>query len=277
MRIYISADMEGTAGVCSWAQVDPSNAHEYPLYRRYMTREVAAAIAGARAAGAAEFLVNDSHWDMRNLLWDELPDDVRMISGARKPFSMTHGAQERYDAAFFTGYHAQIGAADAVLSHTYSDATFYEVRVNGTPCSEALLNAAMLGLYGTPVVLVTGDRTTVETVRAELPWITGVVVKEAIGYYGANTLTPAAAAEAIREGARAALADLAKARAFTFTPPIELTIETVKTEQADFMELLPRIERIGARAVRFRSDDYIAAFRAFLAAMRIGGAANLPA
>jgi D-amino peptidase len=277
LRIYISADMEGTAGVCSWAQVDPSNAHEYPIYRRYMTREVAAAVEGARDAGGRDFLINDSHWDMRNLLWDELPDDVRMISGARKPLSMAHGAQERFDAAFFTGYHAQIGSADAVLSHTYSDATLYDVRVNGTPCSEALLNAAILGLYQTPVVLVTGDRTTVETVRAELPWVHGVIVKDAIGYYGANTMTPLAACAAIRAGASEALRSLPDARPFTFAPPIELVIETVKTEQADFMALLPRIERIGARAVRFRDEDYLTVFRAFLAAMRIGGAANLPA
>jgi len=277
MRVYVSADMEGTAGVCSWAQVDPSNVHEYPVYRRYMTREVAAAIDGARAAGANEFLVNDSHWDMRNLLWDELPEDVRMIAGARKPLSMAHGAQERYDAAFFTGYHAQIGSADAVLSHTYSDATLYDVRVNGTPCSEALLNAAILGVYGTPVVLVTGDRTTVETVRAELPWVTGVIVKDAIGYYGTDTMTPQAACAAIADGAREALRSLPSARPFTFAAPVELVIETLRTEQADYMELLPRVERIGARAVRFRDNDYLTVFRAFLAAMRIGGAANLPA
>jgi D-amino peptidase len=277
VRVYVSADMEGTAGVCSWAQVDPSNTREYPIYRRHMTREVAAAIEGARESGGTAFLVNDSHWDMRNLLWDELPEDVRMIGGARKPLSMAHGAQERYDAALFTGYHAQIGSADAVLSHTYSDATLYEVRVNGTPCSEALLNAAILGLYDTPVVLVTGDRTTVETVRAELPWVTGVVVKDAIGYYGTNTMTPGAACAAIREGAREALRSLSSAKPFRFEPPVELVIETVKTEQADFMELLPRVERIGARAVRFRDSDYLVVFRAFLAAMRIGGAANLPA
>ncbi len=277
MRIYVSADMEGTAGVCSWAQVDPSNAFEYPVYRRYMTREVRAAVEGARAAGGTEFLVNDSHWDMRNLLWDELPDDVRVISGARKPLSMAQGAQQRFDAAFFTGYHAMIGQQNAVLSHTYSDATLYAVRVNGMPCTEALLNAAILGLYGTPVVLVTGDRTTVETARASLPWITGVVVKDAIGYYSTNTLTPVAACGAIRDGAREALASLPHAKPFTFEPPIELVIETVKTEQADFMELLPRVERIGGRAVRFCDDDYPTVFRAFLAAMRIGGAANAPA
>ena len=277
MRVYVSADMEGTAAVCTWAQVDPSNTHEYPIYRRYMTREVAAAIDGARSAGGSEFLVNDSHWEMRNLLWDELPEDVRVISGTRKPLSMSEGAEQRFDAAFFTGYHARIGEANAVLSHTYSNDSLYDVRVNGTPCSEALLNAAMLGTYGTPVVLVTGDRTVVDHVTAAMPWVVGIAVKDAIGYYATNSLTPQAACEAIRAGAREALAALPRAKPFTFTPPIELVIETVKTEQADFVALLPGIERIGGRALRFRHDSYEVAFRMTLAAMRIGNAANLPA
>ena len=278
MRLYVSADMEGTAGVCSWAQVDPSNQYEYPIYRRYMSREVRAAIDGARAAvPSCEVLVNDSHWDMRNLLWDELPDDVRVISGARKPLSMTQGASERYDAAFFTGYHGAIGTTGAVLAHTYNDASIYDVRVNGTPCSEALLNAAVLGLYGTPVVLVTGDRTTVELTLRALPWAVGVAVKDAIGYYAANSLAPQAACRAIADGAREAIARVPSARPFTFEPPIELVIETNTVAQADFIELLPRFERIGGRAVRFVCGDYLTAFAAFLVAMRLGGAANLPA
>lgn len=277
MKLYISADMEGTAAVCSWAQVDPGNLHEYPLYRRYMSREVAAAIAGARAHAACDVLVNDSHWDMRNLLWDELPEDTRVISGSRKPLSMAQGAEQRFDAAFFTGYHGMIGAADSVLAHTYSNETIYEVSVNGRPCSEAMLNAALLGMYGTPVVLITGDRTVVETTRAELPWVTGVAVKESIGYYAANSLTPDAACEAIRDGAREALQRLGEAKPFTFEPPIELRIDTVGVEHADFIELLPRFERIGGRSVRFVTNDYRAAFTAFLVAMRLAAAANLPA
>ncbi|HET9030228.1 MAG TPA: M55 family metallopeptidase [Candidatus Aquilonibacter sp.] len=277
MNLYVSADMEGTAGVCSWAQVDPSNVHEYPVYRRYMSREVAAAIAGARDASPCEVLVNDSHWNMHNVLWDELPDDVRMISGARKPLSMAEGAQQRYDAAFFTGYHGMIGTPDAVLAHTYSNETIYRVFVNGRACSEALLNAALLGIEGTPVVLVTGDRATVEQTLEDLPWATGVAVKEAIGYYAANSMTPAAACEAIRSGARTAIANLERAKPFTFEPPIELIIETAGVEHADFIELLPRFERTGGRSVRFVSNDYIAAFQAFLVAMRLASAANLPA
>ena len=69
MNVYISADMEGTAAVASWTQVDPSNGSEYPYYRRLMSLEVRAAIDGAREAGATGVLVNDSHGPMRNVLW----------------------------------------------------------------------------------------------------------------------------------------------------------------------------------------------------------------
>ena len=143
MKLYISADMEGTAGVCSWKQCDPSDTHEYPVYRRYMSQEVRAAIDGAREAGAEMVTVNDSHWDMRNLLFDELPgdDDLRVISGARKPLSMGQGLDAGFDAAFFTGYHAAAGEA-ATLAHTYSS-DVYRVSVNGIACSEALLHAAL--------------------------------------------------------------------------------------------------------------------------------------
>jgi D-amino peptidase len=241
-----------------------------------MTREVAAAIAGAREAQPCDVVVNDSHWDMRNLMWDELPEDVRVISG-RKPLSMAQGADQRFDAAFFTGYHSAIGAANSVLAHTYSGEVIYNVYVNGKACTEALLNAALLGVYGTPVALITGDRALIEATRADLPWAIGVIVKESIGYYAANSMTPLAASDTIRAGAREALANLANVKPFTFKPPIELVIETAGVEHADFIELLPRFERTGGRSVRFVSDTYPEAFNAFIVAMRLGGAANLPA
>jgi D-amino peptidase len=277
VKLYVSADMEGIAGVCAWSQVDPSNTHEYPVYRRYMSREVRAAIEGAREAGATDVVVNDSHWNMSNLQWDELPENVRVISGTRKPLSMAQGAQERFDGAFFTGYHGKIGDRNAVLSHTYSNETFYDVSVNGERCSEALLTAAMLGTYGTPLLMITGDRTIVEETTAKLPWVVGVAVKDAIGYFAANTMTPQAACTAIREGAREAIAQRDRAKPFTFAEPIELAIETVTTEQADLMELLPGFERKAGRTVRYAAPGYHEAFRAFLAALRIGTAANAPA
>ena len=277
MRLYISCDMEGTAGVCSWLQCDPSNTHEYPIYRRYMSQEVRAAIDGARKGGAAEIVVNDSHWDMRNVLWDELPADVRLISGGRKPLSMTQGLGHGFGGAMFTGYHAKAGDRNGVLGHTYTSETIYNVRVNGVECSEALLNAAMAGHYGIPLLLVSGDRVVVEHVKAYMPWVTGVIVKEGIGHYAADSMTPQAACAAIRDAATQAVKDAPKAKPFTFEPPLTLEMDTTRAEQADFIELMPGYERTGGRTVRFQAREYPDLFRAFTAAFRLGGAANVRA
>jgi D-amino peptidase len=272
--IYISCDMEGTAGVCSWKQCDPNDAHEYPIFRRYMTREVRAAIDGARSGGARSILVNDSHWSMRNLLLDQLPqdEDVRVVSGAPKPWSMMQGLDWAPDAVFFTGYHAKAGDC-ATLAHTFSD-SIYSVSVNGTPCSEALLNAALAGSHGVPVVLVTGDRTIVDETTRAMPWAVGVAVKDAVGFSAVNSLTPQAACEAIQAAAREAMDRIERSRPFVFDSPFELTIETASVEQADFIDLMPGFTRLGGRTVRFGSNHYPTLLQAFIAATRIAAAAN---
>ena len=84
-------------------------------------------------------------------------------------------------------------AGDARRSHIRISESIYAVTVNGTPCSEALLNAALAGSYGVPVVLITGDRTIVEETTRAMPWAVGVAVKDAIGYSAVNSLTPQAA------------------------------------------------------------------------------------
>lgn len=275
MKLYISCDMEGTAGVCAWQQCDPSDTSEYPTYRRYMTQEVRAAIEGAREAGVRDVLVNDSHWDMRNLHWDDLPHDdaLTVISGTRKPWSMGQGLGAGFGGAFFTGYHAKAGTA-ATLSHTFSPETLYDVRVNGTSCSEATLMAALAGSFGVPLLLITGDRQTVDDVVAAMPWCVGLAVKDAVGFSAVNSMTPGAARAAIHEAARDAIARADRARPFCFDPPFRLLIETVNVENADFMELLPGFARAGARSVSFDAPTYPALLRAFVAATRIGSAAN---
>jgi D-amino peptidase len=270
--------MEGTAAVCSWNQCDPSNAHEYPVYRRYMTQEVRAAIEGARDAGAGQITINDSHWSMHNLLFDELPDDdtLRVISGAPKPRSMGQGLDGSFQGVFLTGYHAKAGES-AALAHTMTGEVVYSVSINGTPCSEALVFAALAGSYSVPVVLITGDTTIVEEAARFLPWAVGVAVKESIGFSAVNSLTPRAAQDAIRAGARAAVERIPDAKPFTFDAPYDLVIETVFAEHADMMELMPEFSRIGTRAVRFGANDYRTVVRAFIVATRIGAAANVRA
>lgn len=278
MNIYLSCDMEGTAGVCSWEQVDARNYKpDYFIYRKYMTAEVCAAIAGAREAGATGICVNDSHGPMRNLLLDELPDDVRVVFGNRKPFSMVQQIDGAFGGAFFTGYHGAMGDANATLCHTYTPAVIYDVRMNGVRCSEATLNAALAGHFGVPVLLITGDRVTVESAKAQMPWITGAVVKESIGNYAVDSISPQAAQEAIRSGAAQAVKNAASAKPFRFDPPITMEIDLTRVEQADYVSLIPGFERSGPRQVRFTHEDYPTVFRAFVAAFRLGAVADQPA
>src|SRR5256885_6608984 len=120
-KVFISADMEGITGVVQPAQLGPEG-FEYGRAREWMTAEVNAAIAGIRAAGAAEIVVCDSHGNGQSVLIDRLPDDVRIVRGFPRPLEMMQGIDETFSAAVFIGYHASEWTADAVRGHTISSA-----------------------------------------------------------------------------------------------------------------------------------------------------------
>src|SRR3979490_505265 len=157
MRVYISVDMEGIAGVVHESQPHPATpappafAGDYGRFRRLMTAEANAAVEGALAAGATRVLVNDSHWFMRNLLAEELHQAAELMSGDPKPRSMMQGIDGGggFDAALFIGYHARAGTRNAILDHTYAD-RIHDVRLNGKPVGELGLNAALAGGHGVP-------------------------------------------------------------------------------------------------------------------------------
>jgi D-amino peptidase len=273
MRVYISADMEGVAGITAEEQTNPVGQPEYAASCKLMTGEVRAACEGAKDAGATEILVNDSHWDMRNIIHEDLPADVRLIRGTVKPLSMNQGLEAGADFAAFVGYHAPGGTKDAVLDHTYSGGTVYELRVNGEACSEARINAAVAGAYGVPVIFLSGDQNACADARSFLPWAKTVSVKDAIGRYAAASMAPAGARAAIREGVAVGIrgAKDRGAKPFAFTTPITLDVTFTYTSKADVASLLIGCERVSARTVRFTSDDFLTAFRAFRALVILGG------
>ena len=43
-KLFISADIEGTAGIVNWNETERSVPHDYDYFANQMTREVAAAI-----------------------------------------------------------------------------------------------------------------------------------------------------------------------------------------------------------------------------------------
>jgi D-amino peptidase len=272
MRVYISVDMEGVAGVAHEDQTDPiepRHAGEYNRFRRLMTNEANAAIAGALDAGATSVLVNDSHWLMRNLLAEELNPAAELLSGSPKHLSMVEGIETGFDAAMFIGYHARAGTRNATIDHTYTSRV-YDARINNQPVGELALNAAMAGVHRVPVALVSGDQSLAAEAKALLGGtVETVIVKHAVGRFAARSLAPAVACERIRAGTAAALRK--SHPPFTFSTPIRLEVDFALTQMADMAELVPGSARTAGRTVCYTADDYRQVFQAWRAMYNLAG------
>jgi len=272
MRVYISVDMEGVAGVAHEDQTDPTDprhAAEYARSCRLMTGEANAAIEGALAAGATAVCVSDSHWLMRNLIADELHEAAELISGSPRLYSMVEGIDGGFDVAMFIGYHARAGTRNAIIDHTYTDRV-YEVRVNGTPFGEVGLNAALAGAFGVPVSLVSGDRALATEVRELLgEQVETVVVKEPLGRYAARSVAPAIARRRIHDGAKRALSH--HHAPFTVTLPVTVSVDFARSHMAEMAALVPGSRRTAGRTVEYSHDDYREAFKAWRAMYNLAG------
>jgi D-amino peptidase len=266
MKIFISADMEGTTGVTDWDQVMPDRP-DYARFRRLMTEEVNAAILGALEGGAKEIVVSDAHHTMRNILIEELHPQAQLVSGSPKPHSMMQGIDASFDAVFFTGYHAAAGTQDGVLDHTFSSAAIRQVKLGTLIVGEAGLNAALAGHYKVPVALVTGDSTAVQQVKKIVPHVEAVAVKEPIGRTAALSYQPVEARRRIKEGAARALKRVKDLKPLTLPRPVSLEVELMYTVMADRCMLIPGVTREGPRSVAYKAKDAEQAFSVFMACL----------
>lgn len=272
--IYISADMEGCATLVHWDEVRPGDSAAYARARALLVAEVNAAIEGAIAAGATSVIVNDAHSAMRNLVTSGLDSRARLVSGRGKPLYMLEGIQQQERAvAFFIGYHGAIGDRDAVMGHTYSPRVIFECRLAGQVVGELTINAALAGHFGVPVGLVSGDHTTLEEAKRNIPWAVCVETKRSLSYYAADCLSPRAVQEALRAEAARTVAHMNTAKLFTLAPPIRLEIDTMTTAQADAIAAVPGMTRPAARAVAFSGHDMLEVYRALTTLIALGNAA----
>jgi D-amino peptidase len=260
LKVYVSADMEGVAGVVSSDQLGPTS-FEYERFRTFMTNEVLAAIEGARAAGATEFVVSDSHGNAENLLIDKFPKDVQIVRGFPRPLAMMEGIDGGFGAVLFVGYHASTTNPAGVRAHTMSSANLADVRIQGVSVPEAGFNAAIAGHFGVPVAMITGDDVIVKEAQALLGPIEGVAVKQALGFHSAKTLTPEASCEAIREGARRAVGRLREFKPYRVATPVAVEVRFKNYRPAELLAYLPVVERLDAHAVRYRAKDMLDASR----------------
>jgi D-amino peptidase len=263
MRVFISTDIEGTAGIVDWQQVRGPGT-EYELGRRLLTDEVNAAIDGALLAGAVHVLINDSHSTMQNIRPGDLHHGASYLSGRHKPMYMMEGLDRTFDAVFMVAYHGAISAERAVLSHTYNPAAVWEVRLNGTAVGESALNALVALHHRVPVVLITGDQATADEARPFLPEVEAVIVKRSITRFAAESLHPERACELIRAGAAAALARVKSVPLPAIELPATIEITFLTADMAEMSTWIRGVERTGPRVVSVTDDDSLRLYRTFV-------------
>ena len=265
MKVFISTDFEGVAGIVDWDQIMVGSS-DYEMGRRLLLGELNAAIDGALTAGATEVVVNDSHSSMRNLPPDMLNGGASLITGKHKPMYMMEGLDASFDAIFFLGYHGSIGASQSVLSHTYNPRAIWEARINGEIVGESALNALVAAHYGVPIALVTGDQVTAAEARRLNPAPVCVEVKRSISRYASESLHPGVACGLIHEGARLALGEDKPPTAPVFATPIQIEITFLTADMAEMSAWLHGVRLVEdrSRTVVLEGNDPLALFRTFV-------------
>ena len=241
MRLYLSADIEGTCGIADWAETERATMDDYRPFAAQMTAEVAAACEGAVAAGAEDILVKDAHDSARNLDAARLPRQARVL---------------------FTGYHAWGCCGGNPLSHTMTTACD-QVTLNGVPASEFLINAYTALYFGVPVAFLSGDRELCAFAQDWLPGLVAVPVNEGRGG-GVLSMHPQAAVEAIRAGAEEAVRRLRAGGAGMSVPLPRRFAATVRYKEhkdAYRRSFYPGARLEDSKTISFDAEDWYEVLR----------------
>jgi D-amino peptidase len=293
MKVFISFDMEGVAGIVDLSQCRGPG-QPYEEGRRLLLGEVNAAIDGALAGGATEIVCNDSHGTMNNLDPAALRGQASYVSGRHKPLYMMQGLDATADVVFMVGYHGSISGESSVLSHTYNPSVVSHVQLNGARVGESGINALVALACQTPVGLITGDQQTISEADPFLPDAERVTVKESFTRFGAWSLHPEVACGLIADGARRAVERVAAGpsdvweiaaapaagvpaapaagglapsvlRPPAIALPATLEVHLQTADMAEVASWVRGVERTGVRAVSIRGEDPLAMFRSFVA------------
>lgn len=267
MKIWISFDMEGVAGIVDWEQCRPSGGTRYAVGCALMLDEVNAAIEGAIAGGATEVVLNDSHGGMANLDPRLIAGHAGYIAGRHKPLYMTEGLDESVDAAFLVGYHGSISGRPSTLSHTYNPEVFAAARINGVEVGESGINALVAEHFDVPIAFVSGDSVTWAETEVFAPGAVSVITKESITRFSALNLHPAESCRRIRAGAEEAVRRVAAGRVGTpgIIRPACLELDVQTGDMAEVATWVRGTERVGERTVRIEGEDLLDVFRSFVA------------
>ena len=263
MKILISVDIEGISGVVNPIETDTNvNNPAYQKARKWCTDDVNAAIRGAIEGGADTIVVNDSHGSSKlNIIYEELHPIASLVRGGPNillPYDFMTGLDSSFDAVFLIGWHDKIGGP-GILSHSYTSKNFNHIKVNGKSFGEVEFAMRLTGIFGVPIVLITGDDIICSNTRKELGKIEIAPVKRMISRFAAECLSYEEAHNLIETAAKRAVERTSRGEFSPFVfgeSEFKLEIETHDTAVAQGIARIPGIEYDGCRTVSFRAQDF---------------------
>lgn len=256
MKIFISADLEGTTGVSNWPETDKGSACYLPIAKQ-MSREVGAVARGLLKGGAEEILIKDAHDSAANIDFAYLPEEVLLLKEwIGKPMSMIGGLTRDFSALFFTGYHCGVHSDCNPLAHTMSR-QFSKFRLNGKDVSELHLNAYAAYSLGVPVIGITGDKKVCEEAKEMNPNIITVSTFEGIGkaVISKHPEKILREMEAAAEKALDSFKEDPKKFFVELPEKFVLELEFIDHHKALRASYYPGAEKTGARSVKYCGDS----------------------
>src|SRR3954447_4237750 len=255
--IFLITDAEGVGGVCRQDQTEPTNQE----MRQLLTGEINAAVDGFLAGGADEVVVWDGHDGSQTLSTLTIHPRARLVMGALNASMLM---ERRWSAVAYIGQHSRADVRGGIMAHSYSSLGIQNMLLNGKPVGEIDVIAAMAGQFGTPVIMLSGDRAAASELHEIVPDAELAVVKEGIGRYTCISLSAPAARDAIREAARRSVAKIGSIKPYIVSAPVTLQIEyTTRNSLPVDAEARTGAEVLDDRTIRFRGKDILEAWRLY--------------
>ena len=278
MKIYVSCDIEGLAGIATFDMEKEDTVLFRELYHQHVAWLIEGIQKSAKNEQITEITIADSHSRGLNLAYArlaEMDERISLVSGFPRMDYMMSGLDSSYDVVFFLGYHAGIGNQKGNMDHGYSASVAYDLKINDLAMNETTINAAYASELGVPVGLIIGESGLEEQLFQEkmMPEVPFVSTKESLGRYAIKNRPMQQVREAIVATTSQVLTSFALSELprYALQTPATVKLQCVTTAQADRIEMLPMIKRIDGRTVSFVGETMKDVMNGIVAVVGLGG------
>ncbi len=262
MKLYISVDMEGLAGITNWKD----ETEDRERFRNAMNEQVEWVLEGISKSKhnkeITHIYIADSHGGGQNLSYDRLNDKderVWLVSGSPRPQYMMPAMDDSFDMVFLVGYHAGAGEAASSMDHTYSGASVQNIYINGQLMNEGTINSAYAGIvHKVPVGLIIGDSGLERQMKGEgmMPWPEFVCPKQSLSRFSAVYKPKKLLKEETIAAVKKALDENERPQLYTLQAPYHCRMDLTNAAKCDQVQQMPGIHRTAGRTVEFESTSF---------------------